>query len=651
MVFARLLCGRWPGLLLLAVMASGLFASPAQAWWNSDWPNRMKIVADAGAKGANVTEPVGRTQVLIRLHSGNFNFDTAKDDGADLRVIAGDDRTPLRYHLEKYDGLVDQVALIWVDVPDLAPGTATSLYLYWGNQAATSGSDAKATYDPDQLLVYHFNDENGLPRDATGYANNAQTAGRRDEGGMIGFGLRLDGKSPIRIPASPSMTIPAGQAMTWSMWVRAGAISDSGALYAIRDNGNALTIGLDKGVAYAEITGAAGTARTLAGAALTGEAWHHIAVTVSDRLTVYVDGEARGEVAANMPGMSAASVLGGPMPAPAASADPAPAGTPAAAPTVAGASTPVPQAVAEPVAFAGLLDEFQIAKLVRPTGVFQIAVRSQGPQANLLTFETAEQRSVLGNGYLAIILRSVTPDAWVVIGILGVMSLISWIVMIGKALYISRVSGANKKFHREFRGLMSRAVANGGRFEPLDVAKKPALRKAPLYRLYEVGSREQLERLDAGRVGGDGRLAPQSLAAIRSSLDAGLSVETMRLNRLMVLLTIAISGGPFLGLLGTVVGVMITFAAIAAAGDVNVNSIAPGISAALLATVAGLAVAIPSLFGYNYFLTRIRDVTNEMHVFVDELVTRMGEGVHSPLPEFVTANAPAPTHPVQRAAE
>jgi len=94
----------------------------------------------------------------------------------------------------------------------------------------------------------------------------------------------------------------------------------------------------------------------------------------------------------------------------------------------------------------------------------------------------------------------------------------------------------------------------------------------------------------------------------------------------MVLLTIAISGGPFIGLLGTVVGVMITFAAIAASGDVNVNSIAPGIAAALLATVAGLAVAIPSLFGYNYFQTRIKDTMAEMAVFVDEIVTRIAEG-------------------------
>ena len=92
------------------------------------------------------------------------------------------------------------------------------------------------------------------------------------------------------------------------------------------------------------------------------------------------------------------------------------------------------------------------------------------------------------------------------------------------------------------------------------------------------------DRLAGGRVLPDGKIAPQSLAAIRSAMDAQMVREIAKLNNLMVFLTIAISGGPFVGLLGTVVGVMITFAAIAAAGDVNVNSIAPGISAALLAT-------------------------------------------------------------------
>jgi biopolymer transport protein ExbB len=92
-----------------------------------------------------------------------------------------------------------------------------------------------------------------------------------------------------------------------------------------------------------------------------------------------------------------------------------------------------------------------------------------------------------------------------------------------------------------------------------------------------------------------------------------------------VLLTIAISGGPFIGLLGTVIGVMITFAAIAAAGDVNVNAIAPGIAAALMATVAGLLVAIPALFGYNYLSSRNADIAAKMQVFADQFITRLAE--------------------------
>jgi biopolymer transport protein ExbB len=101
--------------------------------------------------------------------------------------------------------------------------------------------------------------------------------------------------------------------------------------------------------------------------------------------------------------------------------------------------------------------------------------------------------------------------------------------------------------------------------------------------------------------------------------------EGQKLNRFMVLLTIAIAGGPFLGLLGTVIGVMITFAAIAATGDVNVTAIAPGIAAALVATVAGLVVAIPSLFGYNYIGTRIKNISADMQVFADEFLARVAE--------------------------
>ena len=90
-------------------------------------------------------------------------------------------------------------------------------------------------------------------------------------------------------------------------------------------------------------------------------------------------------------------------------------------------------------------------------------------------------------------------------------------------------------------------------------------------------------------------------------------------------LTIGIAGGPYLGLLGTVIGVMITFAIIAKSGEVEINSIAPGIAGALLATVAGLAVAIPALFVYSYISTRIKDAISDMQVFIDEFVAKIAE--------------------------
>ena len=101
--------------------------------------------------------------------------------------------------------------------------------------------------------------------------------------------------------------------------------------------------------------------------------------------------------------------------------------------------------------------------------------------------------------------------------------------------------------------------------------------------------------------------------------------EVHRLNKGLVFLTISIAGGPYVGLLGTVMGVMITFAVIAKTGEVEVNSIAPGIASALLATVAGLIVAIPALFIYSYLSSRIKEAVSAMQVFIDEFVTKMAE--------------------------
>ena len=582
--------------IILFLVFQMVAAGTAQAaWWNADWKYRIKIDANAGPKGANIAEPIGRTQVLVRLLANNFKFDTAKQDGGDLRFVAGDDRTPLHYHIEKFDGLVDEVALVWVDVPDLAPGATTNFYMYWGNDKANDASDPHATYDSDQLLIWHFAEENGLPKDSTSFANNALTPGKRDLNAIIGFGSSFDGTAPIKLTPNPTLNVTAGESLTWQIWLKPKTASESGIIYDQLDSAGAndFRIELDGGVPSASAVSAAGTIKAAAPAPLAADSWHMLSVTAdATKITLYVDGAKVAEAAGALPAINGGGILGGS--------------------TAAGAA-----------AFIGEMDEFELSKAVRPAGAIQLADRDQGAQASLLSFENPEQTSSFGSGYIGIILKSVTADAWVVIGILIFMMLVSWLVMISKALYVGQVAGSNKKFLVVLREINKRG---SGLLPSVPKDQAKGIRASCLYRVYETGAREVNDRLEGGRTLPDGSIAPQSLAAIRSSMDAQMVREIAKLNNLMVFLTIAISGGPFVGLLGTVIGVMITFAAIAAAGDVNVNAIAPGISAALLATATGMFVAIPALFGYNYFQTRIKGVVSEMQVFVDEVVTRIAEG-------------------------
>jgi biopolymer transport protein ExbB len=193
--------------------------------------------------------------------------------------------------------------------------------------------------------------------------------------------------------------------------------------------------------------------------------------------------------------------------------------------------------------------------------------------------------------------------------------------MVNKAIYITQVAKATQPFLDLFARYGSDADALRQQLRAYDGT---SMERSPVFRIY-LAAEEELGRRIAASRNSFLILSSQAVDTMRANLDRVAAKESERLNSLIVLLTIAISGGPFLGLLGTVVGVMITFAAIAASGDVNVNAIAPGIAAALVATVAGLAVAIPALFGYNYLIARIKDVTTEMHGFSDELVTRLAE--------------------------
>jgi len=240
-------------------------------------------------------------------------------------------------------------------------------------------------------------------------------------------------------------------------------------------------------------------------------------------------------------------------------------------------------------------------------------------------FSAEEEAGGESASYIGILLGALTVDGWVVIAILAVMGVVSLAVMIGKTLFLSRTDKANNFFMDRFRSSPDTLLTPEAP-ETAALAGEAAVRHSSIYRLYAIGVEEMRHRFATQRLAGmESSLSGAALNAIQIAEDAAMVRENQRLNSQIVLLTIAISGGPFLGLLGTVVGVMITFAAIAAAGDVNVNSIAPGIAAALVATVAGLAVAIPALFGYNWLAIRIKNVSADTQVFSDQFLTKAAE--------------------------
>ncbi|HWB61430.1 MAG TPA: DUF2341 domain-containing protein, partial [Chthoniobacteraceae bacterium] len=145
--------------LFCAFMAACMWSATAGAWWNPDWTVRRKITIDTSDKGAGIGDPIGTTPVLIRLHDDMISWNSAKtDDLSDLRFVASDDKTLLTYHIENYDPL-GQTAEIWVNIPDLKPGTSTMIWMYYGNPKAEGVNDPKKTYDKDTVLVYHFNEQ------------------------------------------------------------------------------------------------------------------------------------------------------------------------------------------------------------------------------------------------------------------------------------------------------------------------------------------------------------------------------------------------------------------------------------------------------------------------------------------------------------
>lgn len=590
-----------------------IFPLVSQAWWSEDWAFRKEIKIDTSPTGGDIATPVNDAQVLVRLHAGNFGyFMDVQPKAEDIRFIDSDDKTPLKFHIERFDP-INQIALIWVKLPQVQGGATTrSIWMYYSNATAVKAADMGGTYDAPQAVVLHFSDPQALGSDATAYGNNAQATDIKSSEGLIGGAASFEGKGGMTIPAGRGLLATAESGFTFSTWVKIDAEQTEALLIGWSGGGTEnVALHLVGSTPRVRYTGSDGVPLEISSSVpLTLGQWQHLAlVAASDGLSLYVNGALAGSLADVKP------TLNGPLQI--------------------GAAADSSQGLV------GQLDEVGIAATARSADWIRFAVHAQTPESKLLVYgEDGQQEGASGGeSYFGTILRNVTLDGWVVIVLLVIMAALSWVVMASKGMVIARIRKDNAAFLQRFAQLGVQEVdkldsdAAVSEEERDSSALLTALsghhehfQSSNVYRIYHAGVQE-LHHRALKSVGAQAVLflTPQAVNALKATMDGVLVRELQKLNSQMVVLTIAISGGPFLGLLGTVVGVMITFAAIAASGDVNVNAIAPGIAAALVATVAGLGVAIPALFGYNYIGSRIKEVSADMHVFVDEFVAKIAE--------------------------
>ena len=584
----------------------------AHAWWQEEWPYRVKITLDAMQVSQLGTQSLTDAPLLMRFHTGNFtDFFYLKEDASDLRFMAADDKTPLAYQIEKFD-LVNQMLYVWVKLPKIAAADGVnSFWMYYGNSTAQAVVDTTGAYDAQRIAALHFSEQNNVVVDSSSYHQKAELINVEHIAALIGNGLKFNGQGALKMTPAASLQYLPGKGFAFSAWIKPQGVQQDAWIFQQKSSAGELLLAVRDNKLLARWN----NIEAVAAAPLTTDSWQHVALNIdAQRFAIYINGIEVASQAVVVPAFTADETwIGG------------------------GAGENAQAAHG----FVGDMDEVDLSAASRTAEWFLFTSSTQGQQSTWITLGQSEQLGSVGGSdtqYLTVIMKNVTLDGWVVMAILAVMAVISWMVMAAKAMMIQRIRRDNRAFTEAFHKLPVNSPAALDAEDETNNAyadspflnsmfgKHDHFQGSPLYALYHQGIHEL--QLRVGRsvsASANNALSAQAVSAIRAALDASLVRETQKINNNMVLLTIAIAGGPFLGLLGTVLGVMITFAAIAASGDVNINAIAPGISAALLATVAGLVVAIPALFGYNYLTVRVKEIQADMHVFADEFITRIAE--------------------------
>lgn len=208
-----------------------------------------------------------------------------------------------------------------------------------------------------------------------------------------------------------------------------------------------------------------------------------------------------------------------------------------------------------------------------------------------------------------------TPAGKAIIGILAVASVFVWSVLGAKAMQMRKAARLNDIFEDQFR--KQRSV-----LEIYD--RQPVVEGCPMFSVYSIGCLDLDGRLRKSLEEPRRQvLGIKSLEHVKNTIEREVAHESLNLESGLILLAVAVSGAPFLGLLGTVWGVMSVFSEVAQVGTADLPTMAPGLSAAMATTVAGLLVAIPSMFGYNYLVHKLRVQTVRLDNFALELASRL----------------------------
>lgn len=209
-----------------------------------------------------------------------------------------------------------------------------------------------------------------------------------------------------------------------------------------------------------------------------------------------------------------------------------------------------------------------------------------------------------------------TPLAKAVLVILGVLSLVSWAVMIAKALEFRRAQRVGTAFMYEFERTHTLEEAAGIARRMPGSGYGRVLERGELFLAQTRPALGATSERSA-------RLSGSQVEALRLVLDAATNEARDQLGRYIPWLAVIGSVSPLIGLLGTVLGVVDAFVGIATQGSGNLSAVAPGIAEALIATAAALAVAIPAVFGYNIFASRLNRLDSQLEGFGSELIALM----------------------------